>query len=156
MVVNIRSGSSPGGALHYNREKVDKGDAEVLLFQKMLNPYDRNGRLDVDACMESFMPYLQANRRTTNTVFHASLNPSPEDRLTDDRLGEIAREYMERMGYGEQPCIVFKHRDIAREHLHIVSLRVGMKRTVFVLKFSNKYNHLCRIRELFYKGIFYL
>ncbi len=58
MVVNIRSGSSPGGALHYNREKVDKGEAEVLLFQKMLNPYDRNGRLDVDACMESFMPYL--------------------------------------------------------------------------------------------------
>ncbi len=124
MVANIRSGSSPGGALHYNREKVDKGEAEVLLFQKILNPYDRNGRLDVDACMESFMPYLQANRRTTNTVFHASLNPSPEDRLTDEQLGEIAREYMERMGYGEQPCIVFKHRDIAREHLHIVSLRV--------------------------------
>ncbi len=55
----LRSGSSPGGALHYNREKVDKGEAEVLLFQNMLNPYDRNGRLDVDACMESFMPYLQ-------------------------------------------------------------------------------------------------
>ncbi len=124
MVANIKSGSSPGGALHYNKEKVDKGEAEVLLFQKMLNPYDWNGRLDVDACMESFMPYLQANRRTTNTVFHASLNPSPEDRLTDDQLGEIAREYMERMGYGEQPYIVFKHRDIAREHLHIVSLRV--------------------------------
>lgn len=124
MVANIKSGSSPGGALYYNKEKVDKGEAEVLLFQKMLEPYDRNGRLDVDACMESFMPYLQANRRTTNTVFHASLNPSPEDRLADDQLREIAREYMERMGYGEQPYIVFKHRDIAREHLHIVSLRV--------------------------------
>jgi len=31
---------------------------------------------------------------------------------------------MERMGYGEQPYIVFKHKDISREHLHIVSLRV--------------------------------
>ncbi len=49
MVANIRCGSSPGGALHYNREKVDKGEAEVLLFQKMLNHYDRNGRLDVNA-----------------------------------------------------------------------------------------------------------
>ncbi len=78
MVANIRSGSSPGGAPHY--KKVDKGEAEVLLFQKMLKPYDRNGRLDVDVCLERFMPYLQANQRTTNTVFHALLNPSPEIR----------------------------------------------------------------------------
>ena len=124
MVANIRSGSSPGGALYYNKEKVDKDEAEVLLWQKMLEPYDKCGRLDIDACMESFMPYLEANRRTTNTVFHASLNPSPEDRLTDEQLRDIACEYMERMGYGEQPYIVFKHKDISREHIHIVSLRI--------------------------------
>ena len=124
MVANIRSGSSPGGALYYNKKKVDKDEAEVLLWQKMLEPYDKYGRMDIDACMESFMPYLEANRRTTNTVFHASLNPSPEDRLTDEQLRKIACEYMERMGYGEQPYIVFKHKDISREHLHIVSLRV--------------------------------
>ncbi len=60
MVANIRSGSSPGGALHYNREKVDKGEAEVLLFQKMLNPYDRNGRLDVDAWIVDLLHPLAA------------------------------------------------------------------------------------------------
>ena len=124
MVENIRSGSSPEGALYYNKEKVDKNETEVLLWQKMLEPFDKYGRMDVDACMESFRLYLEANRRTTNTVFHVSLNPSPEDRLTDERLRDIAREYMERMGYGEQPYIVFKHKDISREHLHIVSLRV--------------------------------
>ena len=106
MVANIRSGSSPGGALYYNKEKVDKDEAEVLLWQKMLEPYDKCGRLDIDACMESFMPYLEANRRMTNTVFHVLPNPSPEDKLTDGQLREIACEYMERMsaltddGYG--------------------------------------------------------
>ena len=124
MVANIRSGSSPGGALYYNKEKVDKDEAEVLLWQKMLEPYDKYGRMDIDACMESFWPYLEANCRTTNTVFHASLNPSPEDRLTDEQFRDIAREYMERMGHGEQPYIGFKHKDISREHLHIVSLRI--------------------------------
>ena len=124
MVANIRSGSSPGGALRYNKEKVDRDEAEVLFWQKMLEPFDKHGRLDVDACMESFMPYLEANRRTTNTVVHASLNPSPEDRLTDEQLREIANEYMRKMGYGDQPYIVFKHKDIDRQHLHIVSLRV--------------------------------
>ena len=62
--------------------------------------------LDIDACMESFLPYLEANRRMTNTVFHVLPNPSPEDKLTDGQLREIACEYMERMsaltddGYG--------------------------------------------------------
>ena len=110
--------------MRYNKEKVDKDEAEVLLWQKMLEPFDKHGRLDIDTCMESFWPYLEANRRTTNTVFHASLNPSPEDKLTDEQLRDIAQEYMERMGYGNQPYIVFKHKDISREHLHIVSLRV--------------------------------
>lgn len=124
MVANIRSGSSPGGALRYNKEKVDKDEAAILFWQKMLDPFDKHGLMDIDACMESFMPYLEANRRTTNTVFHASLNPSPEDKLTDGQLRDIAQEYMERMGYGDQPYIVFKHKDIDREHLHVVSLRV--------------------------------
>ena len=53
------------------------------------------------------MPYLEANRlEQPNTVFHVSLNPSPEDKLTDEQFREIAREYMERMGYGNQPYIV--------------------------------------------------
>ena len=110
--------------MRYNKEKVDRDEAEVLFWQKMLEPFDKHGRMDVDACMESFRPYLEANRRTTNTVFHASLNPSPEDKLTDDQFRDIAQEYMERMGYGNQPYIVFKHKNISREHLHIVSLRV--------------------------------
>ena len=124
MVANIRSGATVGGALYYNKEKVDRGVAEVLFSQGMLPPLADDGRLDMEACMESFMPYLHANRRTTNTVFHTSLNPSPEDNLSDEQLREIAEEYMERMGYGKQPYIVFKHTDIDREHLHIVSLRI--------------------------------
>ena len=124
MVANIRSGSSPGGALHYNKEKVDRDEAKILYWQQMLEPFDKHGRMDVDACMESFWPYLEANRRTTNTVFHVSLNPSPEDKLTDEQLREIANEYMQKMGYGDQPYIVFKHKDIDRHHLHIVSLRI--------------------------------
>ena len=124
MVANIRTGATVGGAIRYNEEKVNRGQAEVLFWNRMLDPFDPAGRMSHERCMASFEPFLQANRRTTNTVFHVSLNPSPEDRLTDEQLGEIAREYMERMGYGEQPYIVFKHQDIAREHLHIVSLRI--------------------------------
>ena len=106
MVANIRSGATPGGTLYYNKEKVDRDEAEILYWQKMLEPFDKHRRMDVDASMESFLPYLEANRRMTNTVFHVLPNPSPEDKLTNGQLREIACEYMERMsaltddGYG--------------------------------------------------------
>ena len=60
-------------------------------------------------------------------VFHCSLNPHPDEKLSDELLVQIAKEYMEALGYGKQPYIVFKHNDIAREHIHIVSLRADSK-----------------------------
>ena len=139
MVANIRSGSSPGGALYYNKEKVDKNEAEVLLWQKMLEPFDKYGRMDVDACMESFLPYLEANRRMTNTVFHASLNPSPEDKLTDGQLRDIAQEYMELWVTATSPTLSSNIKDISREHLHIVSLRVDERG--WKINDSHEYDH---------------
>lgn len=133
MVANIRSGATPGGTLYYNKEKVDRDEAKILYWQQMLEPFDKHGRTDVAVCMESFMPYLEANRRTSNTVFHVSLNPSPEDKLTNEQLREIANEYMQKMGYGEQPYIVFKHKDIDRGHLmsyHYASMRTALKSVI--------------------------
>lgn len=39
-------------------------------------------------------------------------------------LAEIAERYMRRMGYGEQPYVVYLHRDIDREHIHIIACRI--------------------------------
>lgn len=79
MIANIRSGSSPGGALYYNKEKVDRDEAEILYWQKILEPFDKHGRMDVDACMESFWPYLEAGRRTNNTVYPEFRFPGRRD-----------------------------------------------------------------------------
>ena len=68
---------------------------------------------------------IPKNCRTKKTVFHCSLNPHLDEKLSDETLMQIAREYMEALGYGNQPYIVFKHNDIAREHIHIVSLRIN-------------------------------
>ena len=54
-------------------------------------------------------------------VVHISLNPHPDDMLTDTELQDIAREYLEKMGFGNQPYMVYKHEDIDRHHLHIVT-----------------------------------
>lgn len=122
MVAKISSGSSIFGALAYNQTKVDEQKAKVILTNRMIEPWD--GNFTVGICMRSFEPYLAANQKTENPILHISLNPDPKDILTDDQLSEIAQEYMEKMGYGNQPFIVYKHEDIDRHHLHIVSVRV--------------------------------
>jgi hypothetical protein len=75
-------------------------------------------------CLQSFEPYLLANKRTEKPVLHISINPDPKDKLSDEQLSEIAQTYMQKMGYGDQPFIVYKHEDIERRHIHVVSLRV--------------------------------
>jgi hypothetical protein len=122
MVAKISSGTSIFGALAYNQMKVDEQQAKVISTNRMIEP--RDGNYTVGVCMRSFEPYLAANQKTESPILHISLNPDPKDVLTDDQLSEIAQEYMEKLGYGNQPFIVYKHEDIDREHLHIVSIRV--------------------------------
>ena len=85
--------------------------------------------------MEALIP---RNCRTKKTVFHCSLNPHPDEKLSDETLMQIAKEYMEALGYGNQPYIVFKHNDITREHIHIVSLRVDSKGRKISDKFEKR------------------
>ena len=83
-----------------------------------------DGHPTIQHCIRSFEPYLAANRRTEKPVIHISLNPHPDDVLTDEQLTAIGQEYMEKMGYGNQPYIIYRHEDIGRPHIHIVSLRI--------------------------------
>lgn len=122
MVAKISSGSSLFGALSYNQEKVDKDQAKVLFSQNIIRTLD--GAYNIPKCMQSFDPYLAANNKTVNSVIHISLNPHPDDVLTDEQLSNIAQEYMNKLGYGKQPYLVYKHADIDRTHIHIVSVRV--------------------------------
>ena len=122
MVAKINSGSSLYGALSYNQEKVNQKHAKVIFTNRMIEPKD--GIYGIGACMRSFEPYLLANRKTEKLVLHISINPDPKDFLTDEQLSSVAQQYMDKMGYGDQPFIVYKHEDIERRHIHIVSLRV--------------------------------
>ncbi len=146
MIAKITSGKSIYGVLRYNGLKTDDGKAEVLLQNNMLASPDN--RFDMGLCMRSFTPCLIANRRTEKPVIHISLNPDPKDRVTDRELSEMAEKYMQKMGYGNQPYIVFKHVDIDRQHLHIVSVRVDESGRKIKSDFENRRSmEICRKLE---------
>ena len=122
MIAKISSTENLGGALGYNFKKVQHDEAAVLCVNELRKGFD--GTFQMDKVLADMQKAIPEQCRTKKTVFHCSLNPHPDEKLSDERLTQIAKEYMEELGYGKQPYIVFKHNDIAREHIHIVSLRV--------------------------------
>lgn len=122
MVAKINVGNSLYGALAYNGEKINEGQGQLLATHKIFD--EGTGHLDIRQAVEDFTRYLPEQVRTAKPVVHISLNPHPDDRLTDTELTAIAEEYLARLGYGDQPYAVFKHEDIDRHHLHIVTLAV--------------------------------
>jgi len=124
MIAKINTGSNLYGALAYNQEKVDEGLGKVLASNLVCEPKD--GQFSVSDCAADFARWLPSSEHlpTKKPVIHISLNPHPDDKLADNQLADIGREYMERLGYGSQPYLIFKHEDIGRDHIHIVSLRV--------------------------------
>lgn len=123
MVAKISIGSSLYGALSYNGEKMNKEQGRVLGANKIILPAD--GQIDIARMVENFNAFMPKTGKTKKPVLHISLNPHPDDRLTEQQYEILAREYLEKLGFGEQPFIIYKHEDIDRHHIHIVTVNVN-------------------------------
>ncbi len=122
MVVRIKSPHSLQRAVNYNEKKVQKGQAECisagnyLLSPHQMNFYEK---------MERLQDLISLNERTkkTNTL-HISLNFDPSEKLPTDKLSEIAQVYMDKIGFGDQPYLVYQHNDAGHPHIHIVTTNI--------------------------------
>ncbi len=123
MVAKISIGSSLYGALCYNGEKVNKENGRILGSNKIIIPVD--GRADIGQMAENFRLFMPKMGKTKKPVLHISLNPHPDDRLSDQDFEILAREYLDKLGFGEQPYVIYKHEDIDRHHIHIVTVNVN-------------------------------
>ncbi|MFP5438853.1 MAG: conjugal transfer protein MobB [Bacteroidia bacterium] len=135
MIAKIGKGMNIFGAVSYNQFKVDKENGKVLLAHKIPDPVD--GNFTVAQVCRAFEPYLLANNKTEKPVRHISLNPDPSDKVSDERFMQMAEQYMKEMGYTNQPYIVYKHTDIERTHIHIVTTCVQLDGS----KIPDSYDH---------------
>ncbi|PVH26859.1 conjugal transfer protein MobB [Sphingobacterium corticibacter] len=146
MIAKIGRSGNLYGALAYNQLKVENENGQILFANKMIET--ANGQYSVAQLAQSFAPYLIANRNTEKHTLHISLNPDPNDKVSDDKFREMAEQYMREMGYGEQPFVVFKHTDIDRSHIHIVSVCVDEQGKKISDKFEKMQSmNVCRELE---------
>ena len=125
MVAKINRGASLYGAIIHNQQKVNEDTARIIAGNRMITDSLYDPDRIVRQTMFAFESYLAANRKTEKPILHISLNPTLDDNLTDSQFADLARAYMQKMGYGNQPYIVYLHEDIDRRHIHIVSTCVN-------------------------------
>ncbi len=104
--------------VNYNEHKVQRGVAEFLYAHNFLKPKEE---LNIYDKLHRFQKLNELNERSEKNTLHISLNFHPSDQLTKEQLCEIAALYMDKIGLGNQPYLVYQHHDSGHPHVHIVS-----------------------------------
>lgn len=118
MVAKVISGKDIKGALNYNEQKVIQGKAALIHSNGFLKDSHKLSFYDK---LHRFTALNELNERTTTNTFHISLNFDPSEKLSSDTLGNIASMYMDKVDLGDQPYLVYEHKDAAHPHVHIVT-----------------------------------
>ena len=118
MVAKITILKSIEAALNYNEKKVQKGQAECLFAGNYLTEAKN---MNFHQKLAGFDNLNILNDRAATKTLHVSLNFDPLEKLSHNKLSEIASLYMEKIGCGEQPYLVYQHHDAGHPHLHVVS-----------------------------------
>lgn len=121
MVAVIKTGHSIHRILNYNEQKVKEGLAECLAavnYPKDVEDLSLNNKLN------RLLNQASLNENVSRNSVHISLNFDPSENLSHLRLNEIADTYMNRIGFGKQPYLVYQHQDAGHPHIHIVTIKI--------------------------------
>lgn len=121
MVAKITTPKSLMRVLNYNEQKVKNGKATCIAA---INYLQEPKKMSFYQKAFAFENLNTLNDRATTKTIHVSLNFHPSEKLSTDKLSEIAAVYMEKIGFIHQPCLVYEHHDAGHPHIHIVSTTI--------------------------------
>ncbi|MGB3205315.1 MAG: relaxase/mobilization nuclease domain-containing protein [Crinalium sp.] len=121
MISNTIKGKSFSGCVKY---VMNQSGAEML-------DTNMSGRNALEMIGE-FQLGRVINSNVKNIVFHASMSAAPGEELSNDTWKDLARDYLEGMGFDDNQYIVVRHHEPEDEgkhdhsHVHIVASRVKL------------------------------
>lgn len=121
MVAIIKSSGSLRNVLHYNENKLKQNVAQLVHavnFAKDANLLNFTDKL------KTIEKLTELNQRTRLNTVHISLNFSPSENLEKEMLQNISESYMQQIGFGAQPYLVYEHHDSGHPHIHIVTTNI--------------------------------
>ncbi len=121
MVAIIHTTYSIKGILSYNENKVKQGMAECIGEGNYPANVDQ---MTLTMKLNRFLRLLALNDNIKRNSVHISLNFHPYENPSKEKLMAITSTYMEKIGFGQQPYLVYQHHDAGHPHIHITSIKV--------------------------------
>jgi len=121
MVAKIITGKKLRGALHYNENKVVEGAAELLLASGFAGDVDK---MNFHQKLMRFENLLMLKPSVKTNTLHISLNFDAAEKLDDVTMQKITMAYMDKIGFGDQPYLAYRHNDVAHDHIHVVTTNI--------------------------------
>ena len=128
MIAKISTGSNTFGMVRYNhsktREPLGSGEEDIAQgrFLGSENILDNS----FGGIVREIENANKRNPDITKPNIHISLSFHKRDVLDDGAIYAIGLDYMERMGFADQPMAVYRHFDRDHPHIHIVSSQIKM------------------------------
>lgn len=126
MIAKQSIGTSFLGALNYNLKKLytkDPTQKAELLETNFVS-------LQQDQIKKELNILRDLNPRLKRNTYHTSLNFAIGEDISNQKMLEVAQEYMKKMGFDNNAYFIFRHHDSSHPHCHILSLRNRFDGTV--------------------------
>lgn len=140
MIAKTGTGKSFKGLASYLQDEIKKGTILDSDGVRTTTP---------QAMAYDFHQQAKHNQRTVKSVGHDSLSFSLQDKkMSDQEMKEIAKDYMNKMGYTDTQFVIIRHNDRSHEHCHIVYNRVDNNGKTITDKLNYyRANEVCRELE---------
>ncbi|HBV8476044.1 TPA: relaxase/mobilization nuclease domain-containing protein [Klebsiella pneumoniae] len=111
-----------------NRVKYILKDDHDFICSNMASDYN-----NVSDLTDEFKTVSNFRKDIKKPVFHAFLSLPKDEKLTDEKWQEIAKDYLKEMNIDieKHQYICVRHKDTDQDHIHIVANRVGLDGSVW-------------------------
>ena len=107
--------------LHYHELKMKKGQAEILAAGNFLKEAEELGYRDK---LYQFERLISQNERADKKVLQVFLSFGKDEKVSNAQMAAIGRDYLQAIGFAEQPWLIYRHNDTLHPHAHLVSTTI--------------------------------